>query len=106
MIRIVDERGTGKTRKLMLAAKENDGILVCMYPDRMQEKAFAYGITGLNIISYHDFENGDYGKLLTDSLSYGHYDIDKKCYIDELEIFIKWIFMTRNIDGYSFTIGD
>ena len=93
MIRIVDERGTGKTRKLMLAAKENDGILVCMYPDGMREKAFAYGITGLNIISYHDFENGDY-------------DIDKKCYIDELEIFIKWIFMTRNIDGYSFTIGD
>lgn len=93
MAKIVDERGTGKTRKLMLAAKENDGVLVCMHPDRMREKAFAYGITGLNIISYNDFENSNY-------------DIDKKCYIDELEIFIKWMFATRNIDGYSLTIGD
>ena len=93
MTRIIDERGTGKTRKLMLAAKENDGILVCMHPDRMREKAFAYGITGLNIISYRDFEIGDY-------------DIDKKCYIDELGIFIKQMFATLNIDGYSLTIGD
>jgi hypothetical protein len=93
MIKIIDERGTGKTRKLMLAAKENDGILVCMHPERMREKAFAYGITGLNIISYHDFDISDY-------------DTDKKCYIDELEMFIKWKFITHNIDGYSFTIGD
>ena len=39
MYRIIDGRGTGKTSRLLLLAKENNGIVVCAYPEWMREKA-------------------------------------------------------------------
>jgi hypothetical protein len=39
MYRIIDGRGTGKTSRLLLLAKEHDGIVVCAYPEWMREKA-------------------------------------------------------------------
>jgi len=47
MIRIIDGRGTGKTNRLMLFAKEHNAIFVCANPEAMRVKAEAYGITGL-----------------------------------------------------------
>ena len=47
-------RGSGKTKQLMLAAKENNAIFVCSNPAAMAEKARAYGIVGLNFMSYAD----------------------------------------------------
>ena len=35
MYRIIDNRGTGKTSRLLLLAKENNGIIVCKRPDIM-----------------------------------------------------------------------
>jgi hypothetical protein len=32
MYRIIDGRGTGKTSRLMLLAKENNGVIVCANP--------------------------------------------------------------------------
>ena len=55
MYRIIDKKGTGKTSRLLLLAKENNGIVVCAYPDWMREKAYKYGITGIDFISYDDF---------------------------------------------------
>ena len=55
MYRIIDGRGTGKTSRLLLLAKENNGIVVCAYPEWMREKAYAYGLTGIDFISYTDF---------------------------------------------------
>lgn len=55
MYRIIDKRGTGKTSRLLLLAKENNGIIICKYPEFMREKAYKYGITGVDFVSYGDF---------------------------------------------------
>ena len=57
MYRIIDKRGTGKTSRLLLLAKENNGIVVCASPEFMREKAYAYGITGIDFVSYAEFIN-------------------------------------------------
>jgi len=54
MYQIIDKRGSGKTSRLMLLAKENNGILVCGNPYAMREKAHAYGLTGFDIVSYRE----------------------------------------------------
>ena len=51
MYKIIDERSSGKTSRLMLLAKENNGVIVCHAPQAMQEKAYGYGITGIDFIS-------------------------------------------------------
>jgi hypothetical protein len=75
MYRIIDGRGTGKTGRLMLLAKETNGTIVCSNPRAMREKAIAYGIVGIDFISYNDFLYGAGGDI-------GNY------YIDELELFL------------------
>ena len=57
MYRIIDTRGTGKTSRLMLIAKENNAIFVCKNPTSMRERAYSYGITGITFISYKDLMN-------------------------------------------------
>ena len=91
--RIVEGRGTGKTKKLMIAVKENNGILVCFNPSAMHSKALAYGLTGFDIISYTDYFKSNY-------------DLKKKIYIDELEIFVKYLLGDGNFSGYTLSIGD
>lgn len=92
MYRIIDGRGSGKTSRLMLLAKENNGILVCSNPGAMRSKSHAYGLVGFDIASYYDLWNGELkGK-------------NKPIYIDELEKFVKWL--DNNIDGYSLTNED
>ena len=61
MYRIIDGRSTGKTSRLLLLAKENNGIVVCAYPEWMKEKAYKYGLVGIDFISY-DYQTvkGDY----------------------------------------------
>ena len=39
MYRIIDKRGTGKTSRLMLLAKEENAIIACSNPDAMRIKA-------------------------------------------------------------------
>lgn len=58
MYRIIDGRGTGKTSRLLLLAKEHDGIVICAYPEWMREKAYKYGLTGIDFISYTEFIKG------------------------------------------------
>ena len=55
MYRIIDKRGTGKTSRLMLLAKEENAIIACSNPNAMKIKAEGYGIIGLNFISYYDY---------------------------------------------------
>ena len=47
-------RGIGKT-KLFLEQVENDATIVAPDPDALRERAYGYGITGLNIVSYADY---------------------------------------------------
>ena len=42
MYRIIDGKGTGKTGRLLLLAKENDGIVVCANPTKTREQAHHY----------------------------------------------------------------
>lgn len=86
MYRIIDGRGTGKTSRLMLLAKETNGTIVCSNPRAMQTKAYAYGITGINFISYNDFLYGTGADV-------GNY------YIDELETFLSYVQSAAKIRG-------
>lgn len=92
MYRIIDSRGSGKTSKLMLLAKENNGVLVCANPYAMEAKARAYGLTGFSIISYHDYINDIYDYSKT------------KCFIDELEEFVKYL--GNDLSGYTISCED
>jgi hypothetical protein len=90
MIRIIDSRASGKTSRLMLLAKENNGILVCNNPYAMQSKAHAYGLTGIDFVSYNAFIAGDY-------------DTNKPVFIDEIEIFVKQF---GKVAGYTLSNED
>ena len=97
MYRIIDGRGTGKTGRLMLLAKETDGTIVCSNPKAMREKAYAYGITGINFIGYGDFLYGAGADV-------GNY------YIDELETFLTHVqsaaHLRGKLCGYSLSEDD
>lgn len=86
MIRIIDERGTGKTSQLMLLAKEHNADFICSNPKAMEVKAKSYGIDGINFISYDKFSTV--------------FDHQKEYVIDELELFNKSTFGNKLI-GYS-----
>lgn len=92
MYRIIEGRGTGKTSRLMLLAKEHNGTIICANPYAMREKAHAYGLTGFDIVSYIDFVDGNY-------------DTTKPYFIDELEVFMKTIF-DMNFEGYTLSLDD
>lgn len=91
MYQIIDSRGSGKTSRLMLLAKENNGVLVCSNPEAMKAKARAYGLVGFDIISYYDYfqHNYDYGKMV---------------FIDELELYVRSL--GNNVSGYTLSIED
>lgn len=91
MYQVIDVRGSGKTSRLMLLAKENDGVLVCSNPHAMQQKAKAYGLAGFEIISYVDYWEHNY-------------PMGKQIFIDELDkCVLAW---GNHLNGYSLTIGD
>lgn len=94
MYRIIDDRSTGKTSRLMLLAKENNAVFVCSNPNSMKAKAEAYGITGLEFMAYGDFIHS--------------YDPDITVYVvDELEQFIKYIFSSGpELIGYTLSQND
>ena len=90
MFRIIDSRSSGKTSRLMLLAKETNSAIACSNPRAMREKAYAYGITGINFIPYSDLFEGKYNDNVL---------------IDELEEFVK-DYTDANIKGYSLTNED
>ena len=90
MYRIIDKKGAGKTSRLMLLAKEVQGIIVCSNPLKLREKAHCYGITGLDFISYEDYLNGGFES--------------KPIFIDELDKFLK--FYDNHIAGYTISNED
>ena len=89
MYRIISGRGTGKTNQLMLLAKESGATIVCSNPRAMQQKAHAYGITGIDFISYGEFTpdavRGD----------------DKTYLVDELEEYLGFLLGSKRIARYT-----
>ena len=90
MFRIIDSRSSGKTSRLMLLAKETNSAIACSNPRAMRQKAYSYGITGIEFIPYSDLFNGYY---------------DGNVLIDELEHFVTE-FIDAKITGYSLTNED
>ena len=91
MYRIIDSRGSGKTSRLMLLAKENDAAIACSNPSAMRQKAYAYGITGIDFISYNDLLDGWDGDV----------------FIDEIEVFVKvFLGYNTNLKGYTLSNED
>lgn len=87
MKRIIDKRGTGKTKQLLEYAWSNGGVVVCSNPCSMKQKAEAYGFYGLKFISYNEY--------------YYHPLTEEKFVIDELERILP-----NNITGYTITNED
>ena len=86
MIRIIEEKNSGKTRKLMEACADNYGVFVCANPYAAREKAHAYGIVGIrDFISYEQF--------MSDIYAYTNY------FIDELENMFK-----NRVGGYTISL--
>ena len=90
MYRIIDSRSSGKTSRLMLLAKETNSAIACRNPHSMREKAFAYGITGIDFISYNQLLNNEYeGNVM----------------VDEVEMFIQNC-INDKLTGYSLSNED
>ena len=92
MYRILDGRGTGKTSRLFLLAKEQNAWIVCFNPSIAESQAHAYGLDGINFISYRDFYNK-------------RYPAGTKFLIDELEEYIS-LMSERNLIGYTLSTND
>ena len=90
MYQIIDKRGTGKTSRLMLIAKETGATIVCASPAAFYRKAEDYGITGLKFISYDEFL--DMRGLLRGPFL-----------IDEVEGLLRTI---NNVWGYTLSLED
>lgn len=92
---IVAERSTGKTRKIIELAKEKNATVVCKNPMAMARKAEAYGILGVQFVSYDEAIN-----LLRDDFVY--YD---NFVIDEVKEFLDFLF-AGNCLGFTQTEDD
>lgn len=80
-------RGTGKTKALLERVKVEDAIIVCDDVIAMRERAYNYGIVGLNIIGYEE-----YCRTPSEQL-------DKDVYIHNINDLLKRI--NPNTKGYS-----
>lgn len=92
MFRIIDKRGSGKTARLMLLAKEYNGIIVCGNPDAFAYKAKAYGFNDLRFISYSDYMLRPYDYR------------DETIFIDEVDGLMKAL--PGKVQGYCLTPDD
>lgn len=90
MYRIIDSRGTGKTSRLFLLAKEQNATIACRNPYGMREKAASYGISGLHFITYKEALDGLYD--------------EKNILIDDLEIFAQYALSKYKCLGYTLSI--
>ena len=88
MIKIIDGNGTGKTRRLMEEASANNGVFVCDNVERYKEKARAYGILGLEIVSYTD-------------LCTHKYSPEKSIFINKID---EYLAATSGVAGFSLAV--
>lgn len=80
----------------MLLAKEYNALFVCANPKAMEVKSHAYGITGIQFISYCEFRNMLNDELIDEGGPIGN------VVIDELESYISYICGTTfKFIGYS-----
>lgn len=86
---IIGENSSGKTRKMLVEAQKSGATVVCKSPIHMQSKANAYGLYGIEFMSYEEFYNGSV--------------YAEKVAIDEIGDFIKYIFGLE-LDAFTMTV--
>ena len=92
---IVGGNSTGKTKKLLQYAKENNALVVCKNAAAMEAKAAAHGIYGLRFIYYTDmFSILDDKKVLNVPMD--------KFVVDEIGTFMEYLFSTKCV-GFTQT---
>lgn len=94
MYQIIGKRGSGKTINLITLAKENNAILVTCCPEYVLQKMYDLGITGIEVMSYGQFQAGLY-----------NFGKDKPYIIDELEAYTKFT-SGRNLIGFSLSLNE
>lgn len=62
MTKIINSRGTGKTKQLILEAEKTGGVIVCSNADAMMTKIHAVGASGVRAVNYYTFLNGEMPK--------------------------------------------
>lgn len=92
MIKIIGNSSTGKTGRLFLLAKENNGIIVCKNSETMRVKAHSYGIAGIEFVDYETYVRS----MLHDIRN------TKPVYIDDMSEFLR--VCNKNIVGYTETV--
>lgn len=88
MVRIIGKNSTGKTKELMSAAHKVNGVIICKNAERFRDKAYNYGFTNIEFLSYEDYFTKD--RML-----------EKQVFIDEAEEFLKY--GVENFAGYTIT---
>ena len=82
---IIGENSSGKTRRMLEAAKKDGAVVVCKNPYAMERKADNYGIFGVEFIGYDDLDahilNGD--KIAVDEIG----NFFEHCYGVKLDAF-------------------
>lgn len=96
MYKIIDSRGSGKTSRLMLLAKEQNGVIVCNNPSALKNKALNYGIVGIDFVNYQEYI--DYLQGYTSTID------NRPIFIDELEMFIQYL--DETVKGFSLSKED
>lgn len=95
MIKIIDNRGTGKTKKLIKEAYENNLTLLVkdnLHKKGIIDKALSMGIPGISTMTYSEFK--DHDRCGTDYYL-----------VDDLDEYLKFI-SDNKIVGYSLTNED
>jgi hypothetical protein len=85
MIIISGGKGIGKTKMLLEHAEDTNGIVACVDPNAMRLRAYKYGITCIDIISYAELVNAE--------------NIEKPVYIHDINKFLVYNF--GNVVGYT-----
>ena len=88
--------GTGKTKELMDAALEADGIILTTNKRALKKKAEAYGFDSLDIVEWND-------------LMYGNFDENKPLFVHKLDDVMQeyfWLTFGIKMEGYSVAMED
>lgn len=84
---IIGENSSGKTRRMLEAAKKSGAVVVCKNPSAMRRKADNYGIFNVEFESYDNID----------------FLYNKKVAIDELGDFFKQYFRVE-LDSLTMTV--
>ena len=77
MIAIIDKVDSGKTRKLLNACSQVDGLFICAHPERVLDKCKAYGIRPVRSASFSQIPD------ITDK--------EDSIYIDDIDKLVKFL---------------